>query len=656
MTTDEIKNSLIAVLPRELHHAAGLLASLLSSVIDGVLTEDVLQERIDSNTELKNTIKALSGKNISTHSSVFSFGEGNQVGDVAIRDLAGRDIIRVSLILNFYSTGHENQGISGIANKTEKSRNSHTATLTGNVEQRLLKIFLCHSSSDKMAIRQLYEFLRSEGFDPWLDEENILPGQDWKQEIARTVRTADAIVICLSKTAINKSGFVQKEIRDALDIADNQPDGSIFLIPVRLENCDVPERLTRWQWVDLYEKRGQEKLLRALRTRAEWLCKEEQTIIARPPISTSDITGSVSQPAKEESIIDLAVPSITSLKETNDISIEKSLLEEESDLTSSQADSTEGLELYTTSSSFDNQVGFDIAEDNNEDVNIKPDDLTSKPTTQQISQRSISITENLSITNKRLVNSIAWVIGNSIVWTATFYFTTLIAIYSNMNFMIIFLCFTITGFVISATQLLYFKDRDINSKSWMRYSIVASVIASYFVAKSISPEKTANSDTITIFMTVLTYFVGFISLCQSFSHVPISAPRKGLTRDLEGSVIAGICSGIALYYGVNAVMVRFLFILAALLSGISIPVYIVLWIIMPRYNDLRNSNPTQPKIKRQNSNQEWWWFALSVIGSITGVFISRFVSLSLLQLAIYSLILHIYTNIWFLFLLPKKKL
>ena len=58
---------------------------------------------------------------------------------------------------------------------------------------------------------------------------------------------------------------MQKEIRIVLDEADEQPDAAIFLIPVRLEECDVPERLRRWHWVDLYRRGGYNRVLAALR-------------------------------------------------------------------------------------------------------------------------------------------------------------------------------------------------------------------------------------------------------------------------------------------------------------------------------------------------------------------------------------------------------
>ena len=134
--------------------------------------------------------------------------------------------------------------------------------------QRLLRVFLCHSSGDKPAVRTLYHRLHAEGVAPWLDEEDLLPGQDWQQEIPKAVRLADVVIVCLSRQSITKAGYVQKEIKYALDVAAEQPEGTIFVIPLKLEECDVPEQLRRWHWVNVFEERGYERLRRALQARA----------------------------------------------------------------------------------------------------------------------------------------------------------------------------------------------------------------------------------------------------------------------------------------------------------------------------------------------------------------------------------------------------
>jgi hypothetical protein len=127
-----------------------------------------------------------------------------------------------------------------------------------------MRVFLCHSSQDKAVVRQLYQELSNNGFDVWLDEEKLLPGQDWNREIVLAIRNSDIVVICLSGSSITKSGYVQKEIKFALDAADEKPDGAIFLIPAKLEECIVPERLVRFQWVNLFESNGYLKLIKSL--------------------------------------------------------------------------------------------------------------------------------------------------------------------------------------------------------------------------------------------------------------------------------------------------------------------------------------------------------------------------------------------------------
>ena len=135
------------------------------------------------------------------------------------------------------------------------------------------RVFLCHASKDKPKVRILFDRLETEGIDVWLDEEKLLPGQDWQLEIPKAVRNSDIVIILLSKNSVNKEGYIQKEIRIALDIADEKPDGTIFLIPVVLEKCQIPERLKKWQYVNLYDENGYQKLVLSLNARFSQLKK-----------------------------------------------------------------------------------------------------------------------------------------------------------------------------------------------------------------------------------------------------------------------------------------------------------------------------------------------------------------------------------------------
>lgn len=89
--------------------------------------------------------------------------------------------------------------------------------------KRPLRVFLCHSSNDKEIVRRLYTRLCGNGIDAWLDEEKLLPGQKWEVEIPKAVKNSDVVIVCLSTNAIDKSGYIQKEILIALDVADEKP-------------------------------------------------------------------------------------------------------------------------------------------------------------------------------------------------------------------------------------------------------------------------------------------------------------------------------------------------------------------------------------------------------------------------------------------------
>jgi hypothetical protein len=105
-------------------------------------------------------------------------------------------------------------------------------------------IFLCHASEDKGVVRELYYRLREAGIQPWIDEEDLLPGQQWQEVIREAVQAARIVVVCLSRKSIDKRGFVQVEIQYALDVAAKKT-GSYYVVPTRLEPCDIPATWVR---------------------------------------------------------------------------------------------------------------------------------------------------------------------------------------------------------------------------------------------------------------------------------------------------------------------------------------------------------------------------------------------------------------------------
>src|SRR5262249_5317871 len=115
--------------------------------------------------------------------------------------------------------------------------------------------------------------LRNVHVDPWLDAMNILPGQKWREEISEAIRSTDGFLACFSRVAVSKVGYINRELKEALEVADGQPEGKMFLVPVRLEKCELPQRLREIQWVDYFQKDGFDFLKKSLAALVEWLRK-----------------------------------------------------------------------------------------------------------------------------------------------------------------------------------------------------------------------------------------------------------------------------------------------------------------------------------------------------------------------------------------------
>jgi formylglycine-generating enzyme required for sulfatase activity len=134
-------------------------------------------------------------------------------------------------------------------------------------------------------VRELYSALKTEGWiDPWLDKAKILPGQDWRLVIEKAVEDADVVIVCLSNQSVTKEGFVQREIKYSYDIALEKPEETIFLIPLRLDNCVVPRGLRSFHWVDYFgaeKKDSYSDLLEALKLRYDQKLNLDADDIAR---------------------------------------------------------------------------------------------------------------------------------------------------------------------------------------------------------------------------------------------------------------------------------------------------------------------------------------------------------------------------------------
>lgn len=55
-----------------------------------------------------------------------------------------------------------------------------------------------------------------------------------------------------------------------------------------------------------------------------------------------------------------------------------------------------------------------------------------------------------------------------------------------------------------------------------------------------------------------------------------------LVRQKSNKIIAGVCGGLAEYWGIDPVLVRLAFAVSVFMFGLSVLTYIILWIRMPK--------------------------------------------------------------------------
>ncbi len=151
---------------------------------------------------------------------------------------------------------------------------SHAVPEISKVSKGHIFLSYCHENSAE--VRELRRSLIEAGEKVWWDGD-ILGGQDWKFEITSALRNSYAVVLCLSKEsqARTRTGIYPEALAALEELRKYRP-GSIFLIPVRLSECEIPlieidaiRSLDRLQHIDLFPGRKRadaiQKLISAIR-------------------------------------------------------------------------------------------------------------------------------------------------------------------------------------------------------------------------------------------------------------------------------------------------------------------------------------------------------------------------------------------------------
>jgi hypothetical protein len=135
-------------------------------------------------------------------------------------------------------------------------------------------VFISYAREDSGAAKRLQIDLKSAGLNPWLDKECLIGGQNWKISID------SAIIPLFSSISVGKRGYVQREFKYALEVFDEFPESEIFVIPCRLDNCEIPyHKLKNIEYVDLFPtwEEGMRRVFRAMGFPPEGAKREFET-------------------------------------------------------------------------------------------------------------------------------------------------------------------------------------------------------------------------------------------------------------------------------------------------------------------------------------------------------------------------------------------
>jgi hypothetical protein len=104
--------------------------------------------------------------------------------------------------------------------------------------------FISYARTNSRKVDQLQRTLEAAGVRVWRDTTELSPGEDWRARI-RDAITQNALVFiaCFSKQSVARmTSYQNEELTLAIDEMRKRSPNVPWLIPVRLDDCDIPDR------------------------------------------------------------------------------------------------------------------------------------------------------------------------------------------------------------------------------------------------------------------------------------------------------------------------------------------------------------------------------------------------------------------------------
>jgi TIR domain len=129
--------------------------------------------------------------------------------------------------------------------------------------------FISYVREDSRNVDRLQQALEAAGVRTWRDTADLWPGEDWRTKIRRAIIDEPIVFIaCFSRTSLARErSYQNEELALAIDQMRLRPPDEPWLIPVRFDDCEIPDfnigggrSLRTIQRVDLFGDRFNEGL------------------------------------------------------------------------------------------------------------------------------------------------------------------------------------------------------------------------------------------------------------------------------------------------------------------------------------------------------------------------------------------------------------
>jgi len=146
----------------------------------------------------------------------------------------------------------------------KKSRERIFSLMEYHNENLFPQVFVSYSRKDEEIVREIVSRMTEAGVKLWVDYQNLELGANWRKSIEREIPKSRYFLALLSSSMLSKKGYVHKEIKTALYVLDEYPDSDVYIIPARLDDCEVADhQFSKLNYIDLFPniETGLERIL-----------------------------------------------------------------------------------------------------------------------------------------------------------------------------------------------------------------------------------------------------------------------------------------------------------------------------------------------------------------------------------------------------------